>query len=341
MTGFNSDAIRSFALMGAAMLLLAPSTATAADWWLVFAEGDKPERQAHYVNLNTIQTVRDPSKLMTTDFATELTDADLIDYITVEGVTIFESADAPAKAASQYRVKCADRMVAKTMASRLWRHDKIEQLPDQSWMKIDDNLLYSQIHAFACAPTKRDANGMLWVTDERDPMPLTWSIFWSDGVEPKWTTTRSIEERNAELDAKIASLRQVLSQGTALATSSLQKMEIDREQTILDQKKLFLKMRNKASPVLQSWMGLPESSLVASWGIPHQDFESGNTRFLHYAYGYTTNLVDGYGNEIPQETWVCNMTFEVREGIIADYRSEGNYCRTAAENLPYGRPRDR
>jgi hypothetical protein len=75
--------------------------------------------------------------------------------------------------------------------------------------------------------------------------------------------------------------------------------------------------------------------------IPHQNFKSGSTRFLHYAYGYTTNLVDGYGDKIPQETWVCNMTFEVREGIVADYRSDGNYCRTAAENLPYGRPSER
>jgi hypothetical protein len=323
------------------MLFLTPSAAKASDWWLVFAEGDKPQRQAHYVDLDSMRVVRDPSKLMTADLKTKLSDSDLIDYVSFEGVTIYESPNSPAKAATEYRVKCREQMVAATSSSQLWRHDEVKELPDRNWTKIDGDMLLSQLHAFACAPDKRDANAMLRVTTEFDPMPVTWSIFWADGVEPKWTSKRSAEEINAEIDASLARTREILAQGIAMATTGLQKIETDREQTILGQKKLFSQMRQKASPVLHSWMGLPERSLVASWGVPHQSFESSGSRFLYYAYGYTTNLVDAYGNQFPQETWACHMTFEISEGLVADYRSNGNYCQTAATNLPYGRPRER
>lgn len=340
MTGYFA-AIRSTALTSVAMFLLMPSAAYASDWWLVFAEGGKPERQAHYVDLDSMRVIRDPSKLMTTDFKTELKDADLIDYVSFEGVTVNESSKSPAKAATEYRVKCREQMIAMTASSELWRHDEVKQLPDRNWTAVDGNMLLSQLHAFICAPNKRDANGMLRVTSEFDPMPVTWSVFWADGTEPKWTSNRSAEEINAEIDSSMAATRETLAQGMAMATAKLQKIETDRDQTILDQKKLFSQMRQRAAPVLHSWMGLPERSLVASWGVPHQSYDSAGSRFLYYAYGYTNTLVDAYGNQFPQETWACHMTFEVREGLVADYRSNGNYCQTAASNLPYGRPRER
>ena len=235
--------------------------------------------------------------------------------------------------------RARERMIAAARKSQLWRDGKIEWLPDTDWAAVDTSPLSMQIHTFACDPKNRDANGMLRVTSD-EPMATTWAYFWTDGVEPKWTSTRSAEEINAEIDAKLAEAREVLAQGAALAGASLNRIESEREETINNQQKLFAQLKQKASPVLHSWMGLPERALVASWGVPQQSYESGGSRFLYYAYGYTTELVDQYGNEIPQESWACHMTFEVRDGLIADYRSHGNYCQTAAANLPYGRPRE-
>jgi hypothetical protein len=321
-------------------LVITPKAALAADWWLVYAEGERPQRTVHYLDVASVKNVRDPSRLAATSFETRLSDADLTDYISVEGVAIYESANSPAKAATQYHVKCRERMVGTTEASRLWRHDQIEQLPGEDWTAIEGSALLSQVHAFACAPDKREANDMLRVTDDYDPMPVTWSALWPDGVEPQWTSARSAEAINADIDAKLAETRELLAKGAALATEGLQKIETGREQTVRDQQELFAQLGQKASPVLHSWMGLPENALVARWGIPHQSFESEGSRFLYYAFGYTTKLVDENGYEIPQETWACHMTFEVREGLVADYRSQGNYCRTAAASLPYGRPRE-
>lgn len=321
-------------------MLFAAAPAMATEWWLVFAEGEKPGRVVHYLDLSSMEIVRDPSRLMSTNFKTRLKDADLIDYIRLEGVAIYESAQSPAKAATQYRVKCRERMVATTTASQLWRHDRIEQLPDQGWTAIDSSALLSQLHSFACAPDKRAANDMLRVTDDYDPMEMTWTAFWPDGVEPQWTSTRTMAEINAEIGAGIAASREQLAKSAALASTGLQKIDADHDQTIRDQQKLFTQMSQKASPVLHSWMELPESALVASWGIPHQSYDSGGSRFLYYAFGYTTKLIDANGNEIPQETWACHMTFEVRQGLVADYRSHGNYCQTAATSLPYGRSRE-
>lgn len=328
-------------VFAAACALLLPATsAFAADWWLVFGGGDKPQREILFLDQASIDVVRDPSRLVTIDLGKKLSDDDLIDFVRVEGVTVYESAQAPAKMAAQYRVKCRDKMVATTFASQLWRHGKIENLPDQQWASVEQDEALAQVHAFICAPDQRDANSMLHITDEYDPMTLTWKMLWTDGTEPQWTSTRSAEEINAEIDARLADTRELLARGAAMATANLQKIESDRELTIAAQKKLFSQMAQKASPVLHSWMGLPETALVASWGIPQQSYTSGSSRFLYYGYGYTSTLVDENGNEFPQETWACHMTFEVRDGVVADYRSHGNYCQTAAANLPYGRPRD-
>lgn len=326
-------------MLGATCLLISASSAMAADWWLVYGDGEKPTRQTFYVDASSLDVVRDPSRLVTIDMRKKLTDEDLVDYISIEGVSVFESARLPAKAAFQYRIRCRERMIAAARKSQLWRDGKIEWLPDTDWAAVDTSPLSMQIHTFACDPKHRDANGMLRVTSD-EPMATTWAYFWTDGTEPKWTSTRSAEEINAEIDAKLAEAREVLAQGAALAGASLNRIESEREETINNQQKLFAQLKQKASPVLHSWMGLPERALVASWGVPQQSYESGGSRFLYYAYGYTTELVDQYGNEIPQESWACHMTFEVRDGLIADYRSHGNYCQTAAANLPYGRPRE-
>jgi hypothetical protein len=325
--------------IGFGVTILSATPATASDWWLVYTNGEKPSREVHYLDAASLDIVRDPSRLITTDFNKKLSDTDLVDYVRLEGVTVHESAKAPAKVAFQYRVKCDKRLVAKTQGSQLWRDGNIEQLPDNDWAPIDGNLLLSQVHAFVCEAGQRDSNGMLRVTND-EPTRVTWATFWIDGVEPNWTSTRTAEEINAEIDAKIASTREILARGAAMAGARLEKLEIDRALTIREQQKLFSQMGQKASPVLHSWIGLPERELVASWGVPHQSFESSGSRFLYYGYGYTTSLVNRYGVETPQETWACHMTFEVRDGLVTDYRSNGNYCQTAAANLPYGHPRE-
>jgi hypothetical protein len=328
----------SFAL---AAIFLAPSPAEARAWWMIFAEGDKPERKVHYFDTDSMQTVDDPSRLMTISLKTKLRAEDLVDYYRIEGTTYFESADAPHQMSAEYRVRCRERQVASTNASQLWRDDRIVQLPSQPWTSADSSVLFSQLHTLVCDPKNRETNGMLGVTNEFNASDVTWEVFWADGIQPKWTSTRTDEERKAAFDAALASARATLAKHGALATDGLQKIKTDREQTIREQRKLFAQLGQKASPVLHSWMGLPESALVAGWGVPHQNFESDGSRFLYYAYGYTTMLVDQYGYEIPQETWACHMTFEIREGVVSDYRSHGNYCQTAAANLPYGRPREK
>ena len=53
-----------------------PATANASQWWLIFGQGDKPEREVHYLNLETLDTVRDPSRLMSASLDTKLSDDD-------------------------------------------------------------------------------------------------------------------------------------------------------------------------------------------------------------------------------------------------------------------------
>ncbi|MEQ1548797.1 MAG: hypothetical protein ABL918_09145 [Chakrabartia sp.] len=326
-------------LLSFIILSLIASPAAANNWWLVYAEGEKPDRQAYYVDQDHMNIRNDPSRLITTDLSVKLTAEDLIDYIEINGETIFESKNQPAKINMIYRVKCKENLISSNFTQALWRHDKVETLKDMGWTAVASNIVYFQIHSFVCDNKGRNSSaGFVNVTNNQlSPMNITWQRFWSDSVEPKWTTTKTREESIAAANAALASARATIDSMIGTAGGKLQQIETDRDSTILEQRALFAKMRNKATPLLQSWVGLSERDLVASWGNPASFHDEGSARFLNYAYGYTTSIVDEYGNSTPSETWQCNLTFEVRDGIIADYRSSGNYCRTAAENLPRGR----
>ena len=83
-------------------------------------------------------------------------------------------------------------------------------------------------------------------------------------------------------------------------------------------------------------MGRAEIDLVRSWGQPHGNYDVNGSRFIYYVYGFERGVADRNGNQYVQETFSCNMAFEVRGTKIADYRSSGNYCETAAANLAPG-----
>ncbi len=321
------------------ILSFTASPAAASNWWLVYADGAKPDRKAYYIDQDSMQTRKDPSKLMTTDFSVKLKADDLIDYIQIDGENVFESKNQPAKISTQYRVKCREGLISSTFVQALWRHDKVESLKETGWTDAKTNVAHSQIHSFVCDSKGRKTNEAFVniANNNSGPMDLTWQAFWSDGVEPKWTSSRTADEIMASIDTSLAAAHETTKKMQEIAGGKLQQIETDRDSTILEQRALFAKMRNKATPLLQSWVGFRERDVVASWGVPGSFHDAGGARFLNYTYGYTTSLVDRYGNATPTETWKCNLTFEVRSGIISDYRSSGNYCRTAAENLPRGR----
>ncbi len=313
--------------------------AIAADWWLVYGAGEKPVRQMTYLNLGSYYEQMDPSRMMTVDVKRKLPKEDLIDYRRIDGAQIFEAEKSPGMILMRYLVKCREQLVAQTTIEIRWRDSRLERPADIDWTPASATPQYQQVAKFVCdASSRSDTGDMLRVTDDYDPLPITWQIFWKDATEPEWTSTKSVEELNAEYETALAETKKLLESGLAMAGEKLQEIKTDRETTIADQKARFSRMRGRAWPLLESWLGRSEVDLVRSWGQPHGSYNSDGSRFVYYVYGIERGVVDRYGNERVQETFRCDMAFEMREMKIADYRSSGNYCGTAAENLPSGTP---
>jgi len=93
--------------------------------------------------------------------------------------------------------------------------------------------------------------------------------------------------------------------------------------------------------MLSSWIGSSESDLIASWGVPTSFYELDGKRYLTYSNS-SQALVGGtpsittynlYGNAHSSGgtapilvTSNCSITMVVENGLINEWRYEGNSC---------------
>ena len=92
---------------------------------------------------------------------------------------------------------------------------------------------------------------------------------------------------------------------------------------------------------LSSWYGSSESDLVSSWGVPTSFYELDGKRYLTYSnnsqamvggtpatttYDYFGNAYTGGGTPPILVTSNCSITMIVDNGVINEWRYEGNSC---------------
>jgi hypothetical protein len=110
----------------------------------------------------------------------------------------------------------------------------------------------------------------------------------------------------------------------------------DEEVKAKAQRVLFRKIRGKDSSLLHSWLGVEKCDLEKAWGTPSSQYVKQGISYSTYVYGYDlvpAVWIEEYKAmaELKNERYSCNITFKVHNGIISDYRFEGNYC-SAIEN---------
>ena len=90
---------------------------------------------------------------------------------------------------------------------------------------------------------------------------------------------------------------------------------------------------------LSAYVGMSESDLVRSFGVPTRTFETGGRRFLAYDEG-SVNIIPGgpyawrpwgwgyYGGAFPPQVvqTFCETTFEVANGKVVGFSLRGNAC---------------
>ena len=92
---------------------------------------------------------------------------------------------------------------------------------------------------------------------------------------------------------------------------------------------------------LSSWYGSTEGELVASWGVPTSFYELDGKRYLTYSnssqamipgtpsyttYDYFGNAYTSGGSAPYLVTSNCTITMVVEDGVINEWRYEGNSC---------------
>jgi hypothetical protein len=319
----------------------APQHEVLWDWWFVWTGGDTPSREIMYVDALSVETVVDHAQVLSGNFDPRKKPP--VAYIQADGITIFEdSKNKPAFIKGRARVKCDTlQMMFETSYRQYWQAERYEKKPPTQWFDVTSDVKFSRIAQFLCEPKSRTAKNMMWRVDQtEDPLNTTWTKLWNDVPQPKFTSKKTLAQAQADFNKTAERAEAIIASGTKQANETQARILRDEKVTAMEQRALFSKMRSKASPLLHSWLGSEERALVASWGVPNSSHNASNARFLSYVYGFERQYKtqDENGNVVAEshEEFSCNMTFEVRDGVINDYRSDGNYCGTAASGMPRG-----
>lgn len=345
---FLTAFVVSIAILSAASPALAKKKAAAApqkevlyDWWFVWTGGESPSREIIYIDSLSVETVVDHAAVLGGNFDPRKKPP--VAYIEADGVSIFENSKKhPARINGRVRVKCDTmQMMFETSYRQYWQTERFETKPPTQWFNVTSDVKFSRIYQFLCEPKMRtEKNMMMRVDQTSDPLDTTWTKLWNDVPQPKFVSKKTKEQAQADFDKTAARGLAIIAEGTKQANDTQARILRDEKVTAMEQRALFGKMRSKASPLLHSWLGADESALVASWGVPNSSHNAANARFLSYVYGFERQYQtqDGNGNVLAssRDEFSCNMTFEVRNGIIKDYRSDGNYCGTAASSMARG-----
>jgi hypothetical protein len=320
----------------------APEEEVLWDWWFVYGAGVSPSREVIYVDSLSVEEVIDHSAIMNTD-----TDKRLkrfpVGYIQADAMSVAENPEKPAKTYGRVRVKCVPEKARQIMFDvsyqQYWDADRFVTVPASPWINVGNDLRFSQIAKFLCEPKARNGKNMMIRADQTsDPLNTTWAAIWKDVPKPEYTSKKTREQLDAEYNAIMAKTKGQIADATKAFTEKREQIVRDEKKFAMEQRILFDKMRSQASPLMQSWLGANERTLVANWGMPSSSYNAPDARFISYSYGYATEMVNGFGavQANSRREYFCNMTFELHDDIIADYRSDGNDCRSVASSKPRG-----
>lgn len=79
----------------------------------------------------------------------------------------------------------------------------------------------------------------------------------------------------------------------------------------------------KYNAKLNTWLNSPKEDLVLSWGVPSATYSVNKKTEL---ITYKRSSISSYNGNI--YNWNCDTTFTITDGIITNWKWEGNSCRS-------------
>ncbi len=178
-----------------AFLALAPC-AHAADWWVIFGEGDTPNRQLYYADAASI------SQAPTAGDATEIVQR-------LQVMQMFESAAQPEYILFSFEIQCERQQMRIPLATVHLRDGSVSKLIEpMGWGQPVPGGMVARAFFFTCVPKSRDKKHSYMRIGEGEAESIVsaaWKSVWSDGSKPS-VQKKSAEQLSADRAAAAASL---------------------------------------------------------------------------------------------------------------------------------------
>jgi len=334
-------------------IVLGASTGVWADWMLISDSGSKPNRVALFAD---IESMDNPSLRLQEGNAIFRNDQEEIDRLAEQSrrfkalrlVEVLEDSKGPESRYWSIEVD-GDKKACRVLEAREFGRDAtFKDLPGLDWKPLASTSWGDKAYQFAFNQgpwrsgvqkllerarregtvndqTELASLGYQLVRSETDSgfPDLLWKYVWTDGVRPPGS--------DAELTiAKI----QYATEWTARENAARQKVLNEVSGQVEARRKEQAANRQASMPdnsMLGSWIGAPESELVARWGEPHSFSERAGTRYLTYRKERVVSIMSsGAPNsgiamtKVGEEIYWSEVTFMVENGKIYEYETDGN-----------------
>lgn len=315
------------------------ASAQATDSWVIFAGGDKPNREAWVVDAQTLSSRSDLIGFMQTATPEQhkaflkqmrrkkppkpgepIAGPDPVYEVEVN--TVYENATKPNRLIRKYSVNCARNTVAMKMSLVQWRDRPIEDVPPHRFDPISEAVEPWQVQLvrFACqvgpdpaskVPADMMKRGFLPIGDVgQSPANFVWGNLWKDGTRPAFTyrvTDAELEQAERNLEANLGRAQQETSR-------------------VLDESIRAANRRGRNN-LMEMWVGKTEHEFVRNWGTPDRVEEGPNgSRTLYLHRGARIQGLNVYGHVVSDVNNRCDISVFTVDGYIRDYATEGAAC---------------
>jgi hypothetical protein len=242
-----------------------------------------------------------------------------------------------------------DQKTFRLLAARQFERDAtFKEMPGPGWRPVDSTPWGSKAYQFAfdqgpwragvqkllervrrehtvTDQTELAALGYQLVRHESDSgfPDLLWKYVWTDGVRPPGQDSEVVVAKihyGTELHAREQAARQKVLNEVSAQVEARRQEQAARPQAAMPD-----------NSTLGSWIGAPESALLAQWGEPHSFWERGGTRYLNYRKERIVSIMaSGAPNsgiattKVGEEVYWSEVTFAVSQGKVCQYSTDGN-----------------
>jgi hypothetical protein len=296
-----------------------------SNWWIAGQMGQKPNRIVVMIDIGNTK----PDEVRSDDKGP---------FIAMPVFIVYEAATSPDYSRLTLRNYCDKQKTDVVDVNSYWRNDVNEPGIAALRFKPSDEgtKLLFQLACGDAAATLASGHFEPMDVEYRNqwyPGSYPWKKLWLDGKRPAYTTsdTRSQPEKDAEWAGKMAEAQRILAGGTAMATGVIDKANADTafwEDQAIRRKS---RPKSKLNPYLEGWLRKDEQYIVQNLGVPDGVYATGNSRFLTYFNGWTqrftsTNAVTGQVVGIEEQSYVCELTMELQDNKMIDFKFKGNSC---------------